>query len=198
MGWQEKDTNTIRSVIWSRNYDFYSNAIPAYQVNSYALPSSLYRDVKPSFMGDSITWPLGTNGVESLSLSNTFLNAAHYAFFNNGVWPGESDPSTNAPNTPSGLSGLAGNAQSTLSWNTSSYATVFFLKRDGTIITSTSALTYNDTGLNNGQAYAYSIAASNSYGISAYSGTVSVTPSAPVSNYTPARTGLGKSKAKRR
>jgi fibronectin type 3 domain-containing protein len=90
----------------------------------------------------------------------------------------------NAPSVPTGLMAVPGNAQVTLNWNASSGAATYYIKRSTTagaeaqIATSTST-SYTDTGLTNGTKYFYVVSAYNSYGQSANSAEVNVTPAAP-------------------
>jgi fibronectin type 3 domain-containing protein len=93
-----------------------------------------------------------------------------------------SNPS--APPVPTGLTATAGNAQVALSWNASSGATAYDVKRStvsGTgyaTISSPTGTSYTNTGLTNGTTYYYVVAAKNANGSSANSGQVSGTPSA--------------------
>ena len=90
------------------------------------------------------------------------------------------------PAAPTNLAGTAGNAQIALTWTGSAGATSYNLYRGtstGTETLSKSGLTatsFTDTGLTNGTAYFYQVAAVNSVGTSAKSGEVSATPKAPV------------------
>jgi fibronectin type 3 domain-containing protein len=90
-----------------------------------------------------------------------------------------------APAVPTGLQAAAGNAQVSLSWNTSSGAASYSLKRSTTsggpytTIASPTTTTYTDTGLTNGTSYYYVVAGVNSVGSSANSSQVSATPAAP-------------------
>ena len=90
-----------------------------------------------------------------------------------------------APPTPTGLKAAAGNAQVSLSWNASTGATSYHVKRSTTsggpytqvaVPTATSDI---DTGLTNGTAYYYVVSAVNPAGESANSSQVSATPSSP-------------------
>jgi hypothetical protein len=103
-----------------------------------------------------------------------------------GSGSGSTTGGTSIPATPTGVSATAGNGQATIAWLASSGATTYNIYRgttsggEGTTpiasgITSTS---YTDTGLTNGTAYYYKVAAVNSAGTSGQSGEVSATPSA--------------------
>ncbi len=88
-----------------------------------------------------------------------------------------------APTTPAtptgfwaGASATCGSGQINLSWNASSGATSYTLKRDGTTVYTGSGLSYSDTGLAAGSNHAYTVSASNSAGTS---GTASASATAP-------------------
>jgi len=90
------------------------------------------------------------------------------------------------PSTPTGLGVTAGNAQNALSWTASSGATSYNIYRgttaggeSGTAIANTSSTSYTNTGLTNGTAYYYKVAAVNSAGTSGMSNEQSGTPTAP-------------------
>ena len=89
------------------------------------------------------------------------------------------------PAAPTGLSATAGNAQVSLSWNSSTGATSYNVLRSTTnggpyasIVTGLTATSYSDTGLTNGTTYYYVTQAVNSAGTSANSNQASATPSA--------------------
>jgi fibronectin type 3 domain-containing protein len=92
---------------------------------------------------------------------------------------------SNAPSTPSGLTASAANAQVNLSWNASSGATAYYVKRSTstggpyTQIATPTATSYADNNVSNGTKYYYVVSAYNSYGQSANSGEASATPIAP-------------------
>jgi len=94
---------------------------------------------------------------------------------------------TNPPSAPAGITATAGDRQVNLSWNASSGATGYHVKRSTTSggpYTQRAAPTetsYNDTSLTNGTAYFYVVTAVNSNGESANSSQVSATPTSPVS-----------------
>jgi hypothetical protein len=89
------------------------------------------------------------------------------------------------PPVPTGLTATAGNAQVALTWNASSGAASYYVKRSTTSgsgyaqIATPAAANYTDTGLTNGTKYYYVISAYNSAGQSSNSSEVSVTPMAP-------------------
>lgn len=88
--------------------------------------------------------------------------------------------------TPTGVTATAGNALITLAWTASSGATSYNVYRstatgtEGTTAYKTGITTasYTDTGLTNGKAYYYTVAAVNTAGTSADSTQVTATPSA--------------------
>ena len=89
------------------------------------------------------------------------------------------------PPAPTGLAATAGNAQVSLTWNASSGATSYYVKRSTTSggpytqVGEPTATNYTDTGLTNGTPYFYVVSAVNSGGESANSSEVSATPNAP-------------------
>jgi Glycoside hydrolase family 44/Fibronectin type III domain len=90
------------------------------------------------------------------------------------------------PAAPTGLSATAGSAQASLSWNASTGATSYHLKRSTTsggsyaIVATPAVTSYTDTGLTNGTTYYYVVSALNVAGESPNSAEASVTPAAPV------------------
>ena len=95
-----------------------------------------------------------------------------------------SSGSGSAPLTPTNLAAAAANAQVNLTWNTSSGATGYYVKRSTssgseTQIATRSTTAYTDNAVTNGTKYYYLVSAYNSYGQSANSAEVSVTPVAP-------------------
>jgi fibronectin type 3 domain-containing protein len=107
---------------------------------------------------------------------------------NGGSGGGSGKPGSTAqpPSTPLGLQATAGNAQVTLAWAPSSGASTYALGRSTTSggpyaqIATPSSTGYLDTGLSNGTAYYYVVAAVNSGGTSPNSAQVTATPTAPV------------------
>ncbi|MGA7914282.1 MAG: glycoside hydrolase family 44 protein, partial [Candidatus Acidiferrales bacterium] len=95
------------------------------------------------------------------------------------------------PATPTGLQATGGNAQVSLTWNASTGATSYHVKRSTTTggpfnstLASPAATNYTDTSVTNGTAYYYVISAVNATGESANSAQVSATPTAPTANVT--------------
>jgi len=88
------------------------------------------------------------------------------------------------PATPTGLQATAGDMQVSLTWNTSSGATSYNVKRSATsngtytVVGMANTTSFTDTGLTNGTTYFYKVSAANLSGESADSGFVSATPSA--------------------
>jgi fibronectin type 3 domain-containing protein len=120
-------------------------------------------------------------------------NGTPYFYFVTAVNPaGESNPSNQAtatptapltaPPVPTGLHATAGNSQISLSWNSSTTATRYHLKRSTTTggpyttVSSPTTTTFTDTGLANGTSYFYVVSALNSAGESANSSAASATP----------------------
>lgn len=89
------------------------------------------------------------------------------------------------PPVPGGLTGTAGNAQVSLSWNTSSGAATYNVKRSTnnggpyTILASATTTAFTDTGLSNGTTYYYVVSAANTNGEGANSLQISATPAVP-------------------
>src|ERR1700722_974764 len=118
-----------------------------------------------------------------LSLLLVVLQAGCGGYSNGGG--GNGGGGSNAPSTPSGLTASAANAQVNLTWNASSSATAYYVKRSTTTggpytqIAAPSTTSYADNSVTNGTKYYYVVSAYNSYGQSANSAEVSATPIAP-------------------
>jgi len=89
-----------------------------------------------------------------------------------------------APGTPNGLTVNPANQQVSLSWNASSGATSYHVKRSTTSgngysqVAAPTSTSYTDTGLSNGTTYYYVVSAVNAYGESGNSGEISAKPQA--------------------
>jgi fibronectin type 3 domain-containing protein len=92
---------------------------------------------------------------------------------------------SNPPSAPTGLTASAANAQVNLTWNASSGATAYYVKRSTTSggpyaqIATPTATSYADNSVTNGTKSYYVVSAYNSYGQSANSAEVNATPMAP-------------------
>ena len=85
------------------------------------------------------------------------------------------------PAVPTGLTAVAGDSQVSLTWNGSSGAASYNVKRSTSsggevTITNVASMSFTNTGLANGTKYYYVISATNSYGESTNSSEVSATP----------------------
>jgi fibronectin type 3 domain-containing protein len=123
-----------------------------------------------------------TNGTKYFYVVSAVNSAAESANSNEvSVTP--TAPAT-APSTPTGLQATAGNAQVTLTWNATTGATSYHLKRSTTSgaetqISAPTSNTFTDTGVTNGTKYFYVVSAVNSVGESANSAEVNATPVQP-------------------
>ena len=93
-----------------------------------------------------------------------------------------SKSSEGAPPTPTGLNATAGDSQVTLSWDSSSGATFYYIYRKSgsqyPFLATTTNTSYTDTGLTNGTTYYYKVSAANDADQeSAATDAVSATPS---------------------
>ena len=95
------------------------------------------------------------------------------------------------PATPTGLAATGGNAQISLTWNASTGATSYHVKRSTTsggpftsTLASPTATNYVDTTVTNGTAYFYVVSAVNAAGESANSSQVTATPVAATADVT--------------
>ncbi len=96
-----------------------------------------------------------------------------------------------APATPTGLQATGGNAQVSLSWNASTGAASYNVKRSttnggpySTAVASPTATNYTDTTVTNGTTYYYVVSAVNTAGQSGNSAQASATPANPTANVT--------------
>ncbi len=100
------------------------------------------------------------------------------------------------PPVPAGLGATPGNALVTLTWNASSGATSYHVKRATTNggpytqVGAPSATTYSDSSVTNGTTYFYVISALDSAGESANSTQISAFPTAPASTPTSSACGM--------
>jgi fibronectin type 3 domain-containing protein len=138
-------------------------------------------------------------GVTSTSFTNTGLTNGTTFFFvvsavNSAGESGNSNqanatPQLAVPPAPTGLTASAGNAQVSLSWNASSGATSYNVKRSTTsggpyttIATGVTSTSFTNTGLTNGTTFFFVVSAVNSAGESGNSNQASATPQASTGN----------------
>jgi hypothetical protein len=137
--------------------------------------------------GNVLLWtsPILASGSHTLKLRVTGTHSA--ASTDNFVVPDRVDISSGNsanPSTPTGLSATPGNGQISLSWLPSSGAISYNLYRATTsgaegstpIASGVVGTTYTNTNLTNGATYYYTVAASNSAGMSAQSAEASAMP----------------------
>jgi fibronectin type 3 domain-containing protein len=134
-------------------------------------------------------------GVTSTSFTNTGLTNGTTFFFvvsavNSAGESGNSNqasatPQLSLPPAPTGLTATAGNAQVSLSWNASSGATTYNVKRSTTsggpyttIATGVTSTSFTNTGLTNGTTFFFVVSAVNAAGESGNSNQASATPQA--------------------
>ena len=142
-----------------------------------------------------------TNGYTDTGLTNgttyyyvvTAVNSAGESGNSNQA---SATPTLSIPPAPTGLTASAGNAQVSLSWNASSGATSYNVKRATvsggpyTTIASPTTTSYTDTGLTNGTTYYYVVTAVNGAGESGNSNQASATPTAADTTAPSTPTGL--------
>lgn len=114
-------------------------------------------------------------------------NLDDFRIYNRALSAAEISSLTNFPATPAGLTATAGDARVGLSWNASSGAASYNVKR-ATIsggpyltVTNLTALNFTNTGLANGTLYYFAVSATNAAGESTNSAQVSVRPVSLVS-----------------
>jgi hypothetical protein len=133
---------------------------------------------------------IATNYFAGLAVCSRITSALDISTFDNittAIW------SSPLPDTPTGLVVIGGDTQATLTWNTSTNAASYNLKRSTTnggpyaiVGSSLSSPTFTDTGLTDGIIYYYIVTSINPVGESASSTQVSVQPvsqSATVLNF---------------
>lgn len=123
----------------------------------------------------------GTYGTTATSqLNGIYTTPGYQPVPDNG-----NPPNPTIPAAPTGLTAAAGDGQATLTWNASSGATSYTVKRATvsggpytTVASNVTGTSYTNAGLTNGTTYYYVVSASNSVGTSANSGQAAVTPQA--------------------
>jgi len=155
-------------------------------------------NIKRSTSSGSGYATVGTTSAPTVTFTDSVLGGSTYYYVvtavNSGGESGNSSevpasPTLAAPNAPTGLAATAGNAQVSLSWTASSFATSYDVKRATapagpyTTIGTTAAptVTYTDSsGLNNGTTYYYVVSATGAGGGSSDTSPVSATPVGPI------------------
>jgi len=170
--------------------------------NSQGLASAYYKPNQPNNGDFEILYQVNSSGGNSkdydlrITPSGNFSNYAPKIYVGNAY----SNPVGNAPLTectvnlhlshgsvvspPAApiLTGSAGNAQTTLSWNSVTGASIYKIYRNGSLASTSTDTSWTDTGLTNGTAYSYTVrTSSTANGDSNDSNSVSLTPSAPTS-----------------
>lgn len=136
--------------------------------------------------------PLVSGLTQTAHLDTTVTNGTTYFYvvsaLNEGGESGRSAQASatplapSVPAAPTGVSAVPGKKRVTLSWNASPGATSYRVKRSTTsggpytVVATTSATSYNNTGLSSGVTYYYVISAVNGVGEGANSTQVSATP----------------------
>jgi fibronectin type 3 domain-containing protein len=130
----------------------------------------------------TVSLPAGTHGIKIKAKAGAFgVGSLIVASTSGGTIPA----------VPTALTATGGNAQVTLSWNGSTGATAYDVRRSTVsgsgyvVVASPTGTSYTDTGLTNGTTYFYVVSARNAAGSSANSAQASATPVAPVATPTP-------------
>lgn len=159
----------------------------SWTASTYATSYNIYRSTTSGGEGSTAI----ATGVTTTTYTNTGLsNGTTYyykvAAVDTGGTSAQSSEASAAPAgtpaAPTGLAAVAGNAQVSLTWTASSGATSYNIYRgtssgsETSIATGVTTASYTNTGLTNGTAYYYKVAAVNSVGTSGMSSEVSATP----------------------
>jgi hypothetical protein len=159
---------------WSAPSSAGSSAITGYQITYVADDGT---EVTTATSGTSLTITGLTNGT-SYAFVVTAVNASAGA--GSPASASASPIAYTAPDAPTGVTATRGDGQVVLSWtapsnNGGTSITGYAITYSGGTIT-TGNTTYTVTGLTNGTAYNFQVAAVNSVGQGAWSGSVTVTP----------------------
>jgi len=126
------------------------------------------------------TIPMATNYLVGLAVCSRTTSALDVSTFDNVTTAAWSSP---APDIPTGLAATAGDGQAALTWNVSTNAADYNVKRALTnggpysvISSGLNVPAFTDTGLVDGTKYYYVVSSSNPVGESANSSPVSVIP----------------------
>src|SRR5580658_2906164 len=160
-----------------------SSGATSYYVKRAAVSGGPYAQVAAPTTNSYVDAGL-TNGTKYYYVVSAYNSAGESA--NSSEVSATPTAPVTAPPTPTGLAATARNAQVSLTWNASTGATSYHVKRSTTTggpytqVAAPTAANYIDTGLTNGTAYYYVVSALNSAGESANSTEVNATPSSGV------------------
>jgi fibronectin type 3 domain-containing protein len=187
--WNEQQLNSasvLSTGVWHHVAVTLSGSKGVLYIDGAVVNTNNSMTLKPSSLGSTTQ-----NYIGKSQYSDPYLKGGvdDFRIYSRALSPTEVAAVANlVPPTPTGLAATAGNAQVALSWNTSSGATSYKVKRSltsgsgYTAIATNASVTFTNTGLTNGTAYFYVVSAWNSFGESTNSTQVSARPtsSAPV------------------
>ncbi len=159
-----------------------------WNASSGALSYNVYRSTSNGGPYSKITSVATTSDTDTALANGTAYYYVVTAVDSFGESPQSSQASATPvgpPPAPTGLAATAGNAQASLTWNTSSGASSYNVYRSTTNngpytkIIGVASTGYTNTGLTNGTAYYYVVTAVNSSGESGNSNQATATPLAP-------------------
>ncbi|MEO7932618.1 MAG: carbohydrate-binding protein [Chthoniobacterales bacterium] len=152
--------------------------------------TQVFKPIPPPLAGQwtRVVIPLSELGLtnvwdfDGLWIQNSSGSAISTFYVDDIALVGEADAGAGAPSAPGELATTAGNAQVALTWNASSGATDYNVKRATvsggpyTTVTTVTGTSFTNTGLTNGTTYYYVVAALNTYGESTNSSQLAATP----------------------
>jgi hypothetical protein len=154
--------------------------------NTSGAESQIATSATTSYADNAVT--NGTKYFYVVSAYNSYGQSANSA--EASATPVAPPPPPNPPAAPTGLQATGSNAQVSLTWNASTGATSYHVKRSTTNgsgytqIAAPTGTNYTDTGLTNGTAYYYVVSALNAAGESANSSQATATPANVAANVT--------------
>ncbi len=144
--------------------------------------------------------PTNDYSYQGLSAGSTAAKTPYIPVYDAGQLVFGNEPDAGipvVPSVPTGLTAVAGDGQVALSWNASSGATSYTVKRATTsggpytdVASAISGTSYTDTSVTNGTTYYYVVTATNSVGTSANSAETSATPQESTEEIPSAPTGV--------
>jgi endoglucanase len=158
-----------------------SSGATSYNVKRSTTSGGAYSTVASNVTSTSYTNTGLTNGTTYYYVVSAVNNAGQSA--NSSQVSATPQSTVTAPAVPTGVTASAGDGQASISWNASSGATSYNVKRSTTsggsyttVASNVTSTSYTNTGLTNGTTYYYVVSASNSAGSSVNSAQVSATP----------------------